>query len=214
MRATARLAISLLGLAAGCDDAASPTPLAPTVIPGQVTSVLLGTASSAHASSSALALVPKALDETLARVPAELPPTSPSGSLVGTEASAAASASSASSVAPPEPSALSHVELRQDLKASSAGSERDLRAALYFQLVDRCRQRAGTHLPPEAVEIEFRVDPRGRIDRTSVLAKPSKPEFAGAAECMARVVRTADARFAPPRLDEPTKVRARVPSVD
>jgi hypothetical protein len=31
---------------------------------------------------------------------------------------------------------------------------------------------------------------------------------------MMRVVRTADARFATPRLDEPTRIRAKVPSVD
>jgi len=145
----------------------------------------------------------------IAHVPTALPPTSPSGSLVGTLASGSAGAASASSV-----SGVSIVQMQADMKASNAGSERDLRASLYFDLVDQCRDEDGGILPPEAIEIEFRVDARGTIDRSSVRATALSPEHENAARCMVRVIRTADARFAPARLDEPTRVKARVPSVD
>ena len=159
---------------------------------------------------TALALEPGALAEILAKVPAPLPPTSEGGTLVG----ATRGAESAASAAPAPTAEQSLVDMQPDLKASNAGSEKDLRATLYFDLVDQCRDKNGKHLPAESIEIDFRIDPRGRIDRTSVKAKPLTPELASAAECMVRVIRTADARFAPPRLDEPTRIRARVPSVD
>lgn len=167
---------------------------------------------SARASATALALDPGAVKEVVARVPSQLPPTSASGSLVGREASASPSASAVLPAASTGDQSL--IDLRPDLKASNAGSEKDLRASLYFDLVDQCRDASGKHLPAEAVEIEFRIDPRGRIDRTSVTAKAARREHAAAAECMMRVVRTADARFSTPRLDEPTRIRAKVPSVD
>lgn len=180
-------------------------------MPGVLASALSPNAS-ARASATALALDPRALKEVVARVPSGLPPTSESGTLVGRDASASPLSSAAPLPAPTSDQSL--IDLRPDLKASNAGSEKDLRAALYFDLVDQCRDAAGKYLPAEAVEIEFRIDPRGRIDRTSVKAKAARPEHAAAAECMMRVVRTADARFSTPRLDEPTRIRAKVPSVD
>jgi hypothetical protein len=199
-------------LAVACGDGGGVTASAPASgVPGQLASALSPNAS-ARASATALALVPRALKEVVARVPSALPRTSESGTLVGRDASASPLSSAAPAPAPTGDQSL--IDLRPDLKASNAGSEKDLRASLYFDLVDQCRDAAGKHLPAEAVEVEFRIDPRGRIDRTSVKAKAAHPEHAAAAECMMRVVRTADARFSTPRLDEPTRIRAKVPSVD
>jgi hypothetical protein len=142
-------------------------------------------------------------------VPSALGPTGADGTLIGTRSEAPSSSASAA-----KPLDVSLVEMQPNLKASNHGTERDLRATLYFDLVEQCRDEDGQVLPAEAVELEFRVDPRGVIDRSSVRASAARPEHEAAARCMVRVVRTADARFAPPRLDEPTRVRAVVPSID
>lgn len=104
--------------------------------------------------------------------------------------------------------------MRADLKISNVGIEKDLRATLYYALVDQCRDEDGEILPADAVEIEFRVDATGTLDRSSVRATAAHPEHDAAARCMVRVIRTADARFSAVRLDEPTLVTAKVPSVD
>ncbi len=200
----------VLALACGSEGGAGPATASASGVPGVLASALSPN-TSARASATVLALDPRALKEVVARVPSDLPRTSESGTLVGRDASASPVSSAAPTATPSDESLI---DLRPDLKASNAGSEKDLRASLYFDLVDQCRDAGGKHLPAEAVEIEFRIDPRGRIDRTSVKAKAARPEHEAAAECMMRVVRTADARFSPPRLDEPTRIRAKVPSVD
>lgn len=106
------------------------------------------------------------------------------------------------------------VSMQPDLKTSNAGGERDLRATLYFDLVNQCRDEDGEILPANAIEIEFRVDPRGLIDRSSVRARALEPQYESAALCMVRVIRTGSANFGAPRLDEPTRVKSLVPSVD
>jgi len=213
MRAIAKVVLvqlTLLGAACG-EGGQSQSSASASGVPGVIGTALTPYASgAASATASALALDPRALKDVLARVPAPLARTSSGGTLIGTDPSATPLASAAASATAEQ----SFIDLRPDLKASNAGSEKDMRASLYFDLVDQCRDKAGKHLPPEAIEIEFRIDPRGRIDRTSVKAKASQPEHAAAADCMVRVVRTADARFATQRLDEPTRIRARVPSVD
>jgi hypothetical protein len=203
---------ALLMVACGDGGQAQPSPSSSAFgVPGVLGTALMPYASGAtSATATALALDPRALKDVIAHVPAPLPRTSEGGTLIGTDASATPLASAAVSAT----SEQSLIDLRPDLKASNAGSEKDLRASLYFDLVDQCRDKAGKHLPAEAIEIEFRIDPRGRIDRTSVKAKASSPDHAAAADCMVRVIRTADARFATQRLDEPTRIRARVPSVD
>lgn len=185
-------------------------PPAPSGVPGQAVTDL------APFSSQSVALAPLAADsaalrEIQARVPAALPPTSPSGTLIG----AAAPSASTSASATARPLELgSQIALEANLKPSNATSERDLRATFLFDLVDQCRDSGGKILPAESVLVEFRVDPKGYIERNSVRVTARAKEHEAAARCMARVIRTAEARFSPTRLDEPTDVHARVPSVD
>lgn len=160
-----------------------------------------------------LAISPPEDHRALAQVLANIPtPPSPGDKTVSAIASGSATTSAAADRT--KPNGVSLVQMQPDLKASNAGTEKDLRATLYFDLVDQCRDEDGQILPAEAVEIEFRVDPSGAIDRSSVRASSERPEYEPAARCMVRVIRTADARFAPVRLDEPTRVWAFVPSVD
>ncbi len=195
-----------------CGDPTSGVPTAaPTGTPGLVVTSLARSSADAAPHASSLTVDPAALRDTLSRVPAPLPPTSASGTLVGTDTGLPATTASPTTDAGNDSVLL---DLRTKLEPSNAGTERDLRATLYFDLVERCRDDKGQHLPPESVQVRFRVDARGQIDRASVQTKPLSPAFGAAAECMARVIRTSDARFTPARLGQPIAISAKVPSVD
>ncbi|NUP04780.1 MAG: hypothetical protein HOW73_01835 [Polyangiaceae bacterium] len=186
--------------AAACSSPGETTPAASV-------NVQLPAAQAADAPAVAPPDDPAALTVVLTRAPGRA--SSQTVSLIG----APAEAGSAAAEAPKKPE-VAVMQLQPDLKASNAGTERDLRRALYFPLVSQCRDEDGQVLPPESVELDFRVDGRGMIDRSSVRARAERPEHEAAARCMVRLVRTTDARFGPVRLDEPIEVHALVPSVD
>ena len=193
----------------GCaDDSQAPPSPAATVSYEIVTNLV--PVSSVEVNQAALPVDPRAKDEILAAAPAPLPPTSPSGTLIATKPEASAFASSTASAAV----SLSRVKLEPPRRTSSTSAERDLRSTLHFELVEQCRGPSGGILPPETVQIEFRVDSLGRIDRTSVVATARSPEYEPAARCMARVIRAADARFSSSRNREATLVHALVPTTD
>jgi hypothetical protein len=189
---------------AGCGDAPG-APEAPPP-PGVVASVLGVGSVSAQAPRPPVDA--KALAEIVEAVPLPLPPTSASGTMVGSDTGITGSDE------PEPPSDDGFVSLLPSWSASNAGSERDLRGTVYFDLVSQCRADDGSQLPPEAIEIELVVDSKGHIDRSSVKAKARSPEHEKAAACMTRTLRTSEARMTPPRLDKPVLVRARVPSID
>jgi hypothetical protein len=194
------LALFAVFTAAGCDSA-------PQVTSPSASGSALPAPSAAVAVNAPLD--PSALDEIVANVPAPLPATSASGTLVGTDTGI-----TGSEKPDPETDDAGLVSLLPNWAASNAGSERDLRGTLYFDLVNRCRDEGGAQLPPEAVELELRIDLKGHIDRSSVKARALRPEHAKAAACMARVARTSEALLTPPRLDKPVMIKALVPSVD
>lgn len=167
---------------------------------------------SAVMNSTALPIDPKAKEEFLSRVPAALPSTGATGTIVGTKV--VPSAYPSASAAPSAGGGSSRVVVEPARRMSSFVTERDLRSTLHFDLVEQCRAPGGAILPPDSVEIDFRVDNLGRIDRTSVRTKALKPEFENAARCMARVIRAADAKFSVSRSQEATHVEARVPLSD
>lgn len=198
-----RILIPCLAAVAGCADAPSAAEAPPP--PGVVASVLgVGQAS---AQAPTVGVDARALAEIVAAVPLPPPPTSASGTLVGSD-------TGITGADEPEPSDDGFVSLLPSWSASNAGSERDLRGTVYFDLVKQCRADDGSQLPPEAVEIELVVDPKGHIDRSSVKARALEPQHERAAACMARALRNSEARMTPPRLEKPVLVRARVPSVD
>ena len=164
--------------------------------------------SQASAQAPKVGVDAKALAEIVEAVPLPPPPTSASGTLVGSD-------TGITGADKPEPASDDgFVSLLPSWSASNAGSERDLRGTVYFDLVRQCRADDGSQLPPEAVEIELVVDPKGHIDRSSVKARALEPQHEKAAACMTRALRNSEARMTPPRLDKPVLVRARVPSVD
>lgn len=154
---------------------------------------------------------PAVLREVVARLPSALPPTSPTGTLVGRDTGLPGTAQPLPIVA--ASGALADVALEAPTKLSSASTERALRASLYAELVLRCRAPDGAVLPPDAVTLEFRVRPDGQIDRGSATSTAALPEHADAARCMLRVLKTSDARV-PASRGQTSLVRATVPSVD
>jgi hypothetical protein len=175
-----------------------------------------GPSGASSAPSATAAVIPPSADpavlrEIVARVPSALPPTSPTGTLVGTD-------SGLGGTAEPLPIALpsgvpAELSLEPPTKLSSASTERALRASLYAELVLRCRAPDGAVLPPDAVTIQFTVRPDGQIDRGSATSTAASPEHADAARCMLRVLKTSDVRI-PASRGHTSLVRATVPSVD
>lgn len=198
-------------LACACGGPEAPAPSASAARPAEVVTNLVPFGS-AIVNSTALPLDPRAKEEFLSRVPAALSGTSPTGTLIGTKPDAAALPES--TAAPSASAGSSRVLVGPARRMSSYVTERDLLSTLHFDLVEQCRAPGGAMLPPDSIEVVFRVDDLGRIDRTSVRTKPLQPEFEAAARCMARVIRAADAKFSVSRSREATHVEARVPLSD
>lgn len=207
--ACAAFACAVVGCA---DDAAAPgAPSASGTAFEVVTS--LAPFASTRVNSTSLPIDPRAKSQMLARVPAALSATSPTGTLVGQEVDPSAFPVTSAQPAPSSTSG-SRVSLETGRKRSSFAVERDLRSTLHFDLVDQCRAPGGDILPPESIEIDFRVDNLGRIERTSVRAVAKLPAHEPAARCMARVIRASDARFSSSLGDSTSIIHALVPSVD
>ena len=202
-------ALLLAGLVVGCSTK--------SVDEGAASGSQAASRPAAEGTSTTPELDPTALAVVLARAK-ERRAEQPTGasSLIGTRVEATAATAATSQAASAAPSGVSVLELGPENRPSTLSAERDLRATLYFDLVQLCRDDDGEILPPESIELEFRVDPRGVIDRSSVRATAARPEHEPAARCMVRVVRAQNGRFGPSRVELPTpqRVRAKVPSVD
>jgi hypothetical protein len=197
----------------GCtDDAAAPVAPRPSTSAFEVVTSLAPFAST-RVNSTSLPIDPRAKSHLLARVPAALSATSPSGTLVGQEVDPSAFPVTSAQPAPSSTSG-SRVSLEPGRKRSSFAVERDLRSTLHFDLIDQCRAPGGDILPPESIEIDFRVDSLGRIERTSVRAVAKLPAHEPAARCMARVIRASDARFSSSLGESSSVIHALVPSED
>jgi hypothetical protein len=178
----------------------------PDPVPSAANGAAEGTSAAAAPSAD-----PAVLQEVTLRVPSALPPTSPTGTLVGTDSGFAGTAAPLPIAAPT--GAVAEVAIPATTKLSSASTERALRASLYAELVLRCRAPGGEVLPPDAVTLEFRVRPDGQIDRGSATSTAASAEHADAARCMLRVLKTSDVRI-PASRGHTSLVRATVPSVD
>jgi hypothetical protein len=97
---------------------------------------------------------------------------------------------------------------------ASASIEREARAQLYWGLVQRCRDKDGSTLPPDVVTIQFRIDEDGFIIGSSINATPSKPVYEDAAHCMRRELSAATFRAPVGVRGLITVVTMTVPSID
>jgi hypothetical protein len=177
-------------------------------------------------------LDPTALDELIAAVPKEPVPATgeDGGTAVGTDTGIKpgsahdkndktdakqppAASAKAAQAAPPNPQ-VSFGPLSIQAEMSSASIEREARAQLYWSLVQRCRAKDGSILPPDVVTLVFRIDEDGYIVGSSILATPSKAIYDDAAHCMRRELSAATFRAPVGARGMPTTVTMTVPSVD
>jgi hypothetical protein len=174
---------------------------------------------------------PSALEEILAAAPKDAgPPTGEDGGTrIGTDTGiaetkdkeqSAETRAASSSAAPPgkDPSdqkariSLGAVQFQQAM--SSPSVERSARAQLYFGLVQRCRDRDGKILPPDAVKVGFNVDSDGYIVASTIRASTQDVRYEDAAHCIRRELSAATFRAPPAARGLPTIVTLTVPSVD
>jgi len=163
---------------------------------------------------------PTALSEILAAAPKSAPKLvgSDGGSLVGTNTDV--------KEAPPQET-IEKSPSKADKKSSieegkpdvavgipSPAVERAARAQLYYGLVTRCRDKAGKTLPPDAVELHFRIDTDGYIAPASISAVAVDPAHEDAANCMRRELSAAPFRAPAGARGVAAWVNATVPSVD
>jgi hypothetical protein len=146
-------------------------------------------------------------------------PTDPKGgTLVGTEtgvtpnASARPSASARARSPAPTKIGVGEPEIEPDV--SSPAVEREGRAQLYWNLVQRCRAPDGSILPPEVVTLRFTIDADGYVVPGTIQSTASDPRWQQAASCMLRELSAASFRAPPSARGVAARVTATVPSVD
>lgn len=171
---------------------------------------------------------PTAVDELLAAVPKTLPAsTDPDGgTLIGTDTGEREDSrrSARREPADPEPAKAPREPQKKSLVSLGAVSiqesmanpslERAARAELYWPLVQRCRDKEGKILPPDAILVLFHINVDGYIIGSSIVASPSKPIYEDAAHCMRRELLSATFRAPPAARGMQVNVTMTVPSVD
>ena len=209
-------ALASVVLAAACSERADPAPSGP---PGVVMSVIARDGAPAPTMRAVPMLGPapdeSARLEILKQVPSALP--APTATLLGTQtdepaSSAVASASASSAIAV-------HVSDVSVVEPSAAGIEKLLRASVYFDLVSRCRDKAGAILPPEAIHLHFVVSENGAIIASTITAKSNHVrtgdvEREAAERCMIRELSASSFRAPPASSGAQITVDADVPPAD
>lgn len=160
-----------------------------------------------------------ALDDLVAAAPKLVPsPTAADGgTTIGAETTLPEpSARAAESAAPDATHAPRVVVGTPTLQAAMANPaiERAARAQLYWNLVQRCRDKDGKILPADAIAMRFSIDADGYIARSSIVATARSAEHTEAAHCMRRELSTATFRAPAATWGHPGGVQATLPSVD
>jgi hypothetical protein len=159
---------------------------------------------------------PGALDDLIAAAP-KAPASASARPAIGADTGLPAAAASAVEPPPPEPKRSPRVivgEPTTQPPMATPSIERAARAQLYWNLVQRCRDKDGKILPADAIALRFVVDTDGYITPSSIVARPSSAAHADAARCMRRELSTATFRGPAASWGHPGEVHATVPSVD
>src|SRR5262249_35756648 len=136
-------------------------------------------AASAESAAPPVAPDPAALAELLAAAPKRGPQSTSEngGTLVGTatgEKEPSATDAGGPKNEAPKP-AVEVGEMQLEATMSSPAIERASRQQLYYRLVTRCKDKAGKILPPDAVKLDFLIDPDGYIAPGSIVATTEDP---------------------------------------
>ena len=182
-----------------------PKPVGPGAFSRQSAPATLSSGDAARPPSSAES-EPAALLEIIAAAPAD---SAPADVLPGSAPRpAAASPKSRASID------LGAEPMVMEPGIASPAIERALRAGLYWDLVQRCRDAEGKLLPPDAIDLAFTVEADGSIAKATVTATARKREHDAAAECVRREVGASTFRGPLPENGMATRVATTVPSVD
>lgn len=161
---------------------------------------------------------PSALDELLRKAPSAA--ARPTGSSGGTALGEETHLPEGAPLVEPPPAETQHrpvitvgAPVMQATMANPA-IERAARAQLYWNLVQRCRDREGKILPADAVHLKFNIDADGYIASSSIIATAADPRFSDAAHCMRRELSTATFRAPAATRGQLGVIDATVPSVD
>ena len=162
---------------------------------------------------------PSALEDLIAAAP-KLAPSATAvdgGPAIG--ATTGVPEGSASAIEPPPAEATAKPHVLMGAATVQAGManptiERAARAQLYWNLVQRCRDKEGKILPADAVALRFLIDIDGYISPSSIVARAAAAEHADAAHCMRRELSTATFRAPAATWGRVGEVRATLPSVD
>jgi hypothetical protein len=164
---------------------------------------------------------PTALEEILAAAPRTgARPTGPDGgTLVGTVTDAGDEPRDAGAPAPDAaaPKAEARVEAGEpevQPGLPSPAIERAARAQLYYPLTTRCKDKGGKILPPDAIQLNFRIDADGYVVPSSISAIATDPRHEDAASCMRRELGAATFRAPAAARGAGTWVNVTLPSVD
>lgn len=159
---------------------------------------------------------PGALDDLIAAAPKPAASAAAAPTIGGTTGISSGSASVVEPPPPPPtrtPRVVVGAPTMQPAMANPA-IERAARAQLYWNLVQRCRDKGGKILPPDAISMRFNIDADGYITPSSIVARASSAEHADAAHCMQRELSTATFRAPAATWGHKGEVRATLPSVD
>ncbi len=161
---------------------------------------------------------PAALDELLRRVPTVVagPTGSDGGTALGEDTHLPPDAPS-TEPPPAEPKHKPVITVGAPVMQTTMANpaiERAARAQLYWNLVQRCRDKEGKILPPDAVHLKFNIDADGYIASSSIIATAADPRHEGAAHCMRRELSTATFRAPAATRGQLGVIDATVPSVD
>jgi hypothetical protein len=162
---------------------------------------------------------PAALDDLVAAAPKLVanPTAVDGGTMIGADSGVEAGPASPGEARAPEATPPSHVVVgAPTVQAAMANPaiERAARAQLYWNLVQRCRDKDGKILPPDAIVMEFAIDTDGYITPASIVATATSAEHAEAAHCMRRELSTATFRAPAATWGHASKVEVKLPSVD
>jgi hypothetical protein len=159
---------------------------------------------------------PGALDDLIAAAP-KPPASAAARPAIGADTGLPAGSASVVEPPPPEPKRTPRVvvgEPTMQPPMATPSMERAARAQLYWNLVQRCRDKDGKILPADAISLRFLIDADGYITPSSIVARASSTEHADAAHCMRRELSTATFRAPSAAWGHVGEVRATVPSVD
>lgn len=159
---------------------------------------------------------PGALAELVAQAPAEVPqPTSPAGTLVGSDTGEPEPAAPVAALTQPSrPAPQIHAgEAELAPALSSPAIERAARAQLYWRL-RVCRTASGAPPPPDSITLGFTIRQDGTVDPASVSATASDEALAEVALCVLRTFSASPFLGPPAGLDTSARVLITWPSVD